>query len=404
MALLHVLMDAGCVCRAAHCNFHLRGEESMRDEQFVRDLCHRLSVPLSVSDFDVAGYQRSHGGSVEMACREMRYKWFEEERARQGCELIAVAHHADDQAETFFLNLTRGTGIRGLTGMKRHHGRIWRPLLETNRQDILDYLDVIGQNYVTDSTNATNDYRRNRLRNMVLPVFEQQFPHAMRGVRETMDHLSDDYQLLMSLTSIVLPDEHHIQLACLMTHPHSSTLLYHRIRHLGFNRTQCEQMIAAAQRGHSGKLFESDHHRLVVNRKTIDIEPIENNDADLVFPIDLSGDVISPVHIIVSHNNAPFSPRMCDGKHKVAFNQKILQCHQILLRHWRKGDRIRPFGLKGTKLVSDVFSDLKLDHRAKHDAWLLEGDGEILWVLGYRSSAHFQVDRQSTDYIILTID
>ena len=172
VALLRALHEAGCHSHAAHCNFHLRGDESMRDEQFVRDLCARLEIPLTVKDFDVAAWQQAHGGSVEMACRELRYAWFEQERERLQCSVIAVAHHADDQIETFFLNLLRGTGIKGLTGMSRLSGHIWRPLLVVSRQDILDYLFEIGQGYVTDSTNAQNDYRRNRLRNIVLPIVE----------------------------------------------------------------------------------------------------------------------------------------------------------------------------------------------------------------------------------------
>ena len=199
VALLRLLLAVGCDCRALHCNFHLRGEESMRDERFVRELCERFEVPLMVRDFDVAAWQQNHGGSVEMACREMRYQWFEQERQRQQCGLIAVAHHADDQVETFFLNLMRGTGVRGLAGMKRLSGYIWRPLLGITRGQLLHYLEAIGQDYVTDSTNAQNEYRRNRLRNSVLPVIEHDFPNARARILDTMDNLNQDYNLFTTL-------------------------------------------------------------------------------------------------------------------------------------------------------------------------------------------------------------
>ena len=212
VALLRVLLAAGCDCRAAHCNFHLRGEESMRDEQFVRDLCQRLDVPLTVKDFDVTAYQCEHGGSVEMACRELRYTWFEQERQRQGCSVIAIAHHADDQVETFFLNLLRGTGAKGLSGMQRLNGHIWRPLLGVSRNDLLEYLSSLGQDYVTDSTNAQNDYRRNQLRNIVLPVIEQQFPSSDRRILDTMDNLARDHALLNALVNDILPDERHFDI------------------------------------------------------------------------------------------------------------------------------------------------------------------------------------------------
>lgn len=403
VALLRILLDARCDCKAAHCNFHLRGEESMRDEQFVRDLCNRLNVPLIVKDFDVAAYQREFGGSVEMACRELRYQWFEEERARQKCDLIAVAHHADDQVETFFINLMRGTGIKGLTGMQRLSGHIWRPLLCLGRNEILDYLAAIGQDFVTDSTNEKNDFRRNRLRNIVLPVIEQQFPQATSHILDTMGNLSSDYELMISLVRSTIPNVRHVDIGQLLAHPDAPTLLYHRIRHLGFNRQQCLQAVEAASHGHAGRQFIGKGYQLVVNRHSIDIEAI-STPQDIEIAIDLHTGIKAPVRVSISHGDIPFSPLMCDGKKKVAFNQRIFDCKRIVLRHWRQADRIKPYGLKGSKLVSDLFADFKLDHTDKQAIWLLEADGDILWVLGYRASSHYTVARESQDYILLTLD
>ena len=372
----------------------------MRDECFVRDLCQRLEVPLTVKDFDVAAHQQSHGGSTEMACRELRYTWFEQERQQQECALIAVAHHADDQVETFFLNLLRGTGVRGLSGMTKLNGNIWRPLLNVSRSDIIDYLKSVGQDYVNDSTNAQNDFRRNRLRNIVLPLLETQFPQAHERILDTMGNLALDHEVLNSLVSEVLPDERHIDISSLCARQQAPTLLYHRIRHLGFNRDQCVQAITAARQGHSGRQFQGDGYVLYVNRQTLDIEPAETT-PDVEIPVDLTSDFESPVHISVSHNNAPFSPMMCDGKHTVAFNKQILDCQRIVLRHWRRGDRMKPFGLKGSKLVSDLFADFKLSNTAKRELWLFEADGDILWVLGLRASALYPVPKESQDYLLL---
>ena len=400
VALLLILLELDIDCRAAHCNFHLRGAESMRDECFVRDLCQRLEVPLTVKEFDVAAHQQSHGGSTEMACRELRYTWFEQERQQQECALIAVAHHADDQVETFFLNLLRGTGVRGLSGMTKLNGNIWRPLLNVSRSDIIDYLKSVEQDYVNDSTNAQNDFRRNRLRNIVLPLLETQFPQAHERILDTMGNLALDHEVLNSLVSEVLPDERHIDITSLCARQQAPTLLYHRIRHLGFNRDQCVQAITAARQGHSGRQFQVDGYVLYVNRQTLDIEPAETT-PDVEIPVDLTSDFESPVHISVSHNNAPFSPMMCDGKHTVAFNKQILDCQRIVLRHWRRGDRMKPFGLKGSKLVSDLFADFKLSNTAKRELWLFEADGDILWVLGLRASALYPVPKESQDYLLL---
>jgi len=402
VALLRVLLEVGCVCRAAHCNFHLRGDESMRDEQFVRDLCQRLDVPLTVKDFDVQAWQQQHGGSVEMACRELRYEWFEQERVKWNCHVIAVAHHADDQIETFFLNLLRGTGIKGLTGMERLNGNIWRPLLGVSRADILEYLAALGQDYVSDSTNAMNEYRRNHLRNIVLPAITQQFSQARQRIIDTMDNLRRDQEVLNNLIAQMLPDEHSIAFDVLNSQSHAPTLLYHRTRSHGFNYEQCEQAVEAARAGHSGKQFPGRDAVLVVNRDHYSLEPIQSPE-DISIPLDLTAGITSPVHITVSRNNPPFSPLMCDGKKKVAFNTHVLDCQHIVLRHWRRGDRFKPYGMNGSKLVSDLFADLKLDHAAKQSTWLLEADGEILWVLGLRSSALYPVTREAHDYLFLSL-
>ncbi len=402
VALLRMLTSEGYDCHAAHCNFHLRGEESMRDERFVCDLCEKLDIPLVVKDFDVKAYQQEHGGSTEMACRELRYTWFEQERQRLECDLIAVAHHSDDQVETFFLNLLRGTGIRGLAGMQRLSGNIWRPLLDVSRNQILEYLEAIGQDYVTDSTNDENHYRRNQLRNIILPVIGQQFPHAGERILDTMANMRDDLSLLTALVNDILPNERHIDNKTLCSSPDAPTLLYHRIRHLGFNRVQCGQAVEAARHGHSGRQFIGKGHVLHVNRRTLDIEPTYEH-PEIEIPVDLNADLLSPVHVSISRNNAPFSPLMCDGKSKVAFSSYLLRCQRIVLRHWRKGDRIKPFGLKGSKLVSDLFNDLKLDDSEKHNAWLLEADGDIIWVLGHRASALYPVVLQSQDYLLFNL-
>lgn len=182
VALLRVLAALGCNCIAAHCNFHLRGDEADRDEAFVRKLCHDIDIELRCTDFDVEAYKKSHGVSTEMACRELRYDWFERQRAALGCSVIAVAHHRDDNIETFFLNLVRGSGITGLAGIKPCNGKIVRPLLGSSRDEIINYLKTLGQDYVTDSTNLENDYARNKIRNVMLPEISRLFPSAMAEI------------------------------------------------------------------------------------------------------------------------------------------------------------------------------------------------------------------------------
>ncbi len=374
----------------------------MRDEQFVRDLCKRLDVPLSVKDFDVAAWQQEHGGSVEMACRELRYAWFKQEVERLHCTRIAVAHHADDQVETFFLNLLRGTGLKGLAGMQRENGYIWRPMLNVTRAQVLDYLDSIGQDYVTDSTNSQNDFRRNRLRNIILPFIEHEFPDAKERIHHTMQNLASDLDLLEWLVADQRLDMPYIDIEDVIGHPYADALLYHHIRELGFNRDQCRQAIEAAKKAHCGRQFSAGKYLLVVNRKTFQIIEQYDEPWESEIPFDVTAGTNSPINISAYRGSTPFSPRMCINGMRVAFNTQLLDCKRVVLRHWRQGDRFQPFGMKGTKLVSDLFNDLKLDYDDKKRAWLLEADGEIIWVVGIRSSALYSVPIESQDYFILT--
>lgn len=196
VALLAALTALGIKCVAAHCNFHLRGEESDRDERHARHIAEMFGAGIKVKHFDVGSYRREHGGSVEMACRELRYAWFNELRTELGAQAVAVAHNADDNIETFFLNLLRGTSIAGLTGMAPlSHGHIVRPMLGVSRAVIEKYLESRNIPFITDSSNLSNDYRRNRLRNVVLPALRGCFPDADARIADTMSHLADNEKL-----------------------------------------------------------------------------------------------------------------------------------------------------------------------------------------------------------------
>ena len=190
VALLAVLHDIGCDCRAAHCNFHLRGEESMRDMRHVQTLCETLGIDLYIHDFDVPAQMEATGESVEMACRTLRYRWFDELLDRERASYIAVGHHREDRAETFMLNLMRGAGLEGLTSMRLIEGNVIRPLLPLSRRDIERYLDIRDLSFVNDSTNAENEYRRNSLRNRVFPLLSEIFGEsALDSVVKTVENL-----------------------------------------------------------------------------------------------------------------------------------------------------------------------------------------------------------------------
>lgn len=413
VALLRALLELGYDCVAAHCNFHLRGDESMRDERFVRDLCQRLGVELHVQDFDVEAYKRLHRGvSTEMACRSLRYDWFYELTMALKCRPVAVAHHADDNLETFFLNLLRGTGINGLVGMRTYDrwARIVRPMLGVTRGQVLQYLHDIGQDYVTDSTNLQNDYRRNRLRNVVLPAIDREFDNARQRIADTMRHLDDERELLDYLVARIEEDDVGFYdedtgdwCYCrqkLLEAPKPGMMLYALLRRSGFNRTQCDQAVKASV----GATFHTSSHTLTVERKSFLVQRDtsssdgQSSDGEIVVDFDRQWHLQGRLEAVAGRE--PFATTMVDGKRRVAFGPGIRRCTRVALRHWRKGDRMRPFGMRGTKLISDLFVDLKFTAEQKKAVWLMEADGEIVWVLGARAAQAFVVEPGSTDYVL----
>lgn len=406
VALLRVLLELGYDCRAAHCNFHLRGEESNRDEAFVTALCHKLGVELEVKHFDVHAFMSEHGVSMEMACRELRYEWFEQQLNDRGCQCVAVAHHSDDNIETFFLNALRGTGIAGLAGMKPRNGNVVRPLLCVSRAQILVWLGKIGQDYVTDSTNLENDARRNRLRNVVLPAIYNNFDSANQSLLTTIYNMTRCNELyreaigvMRNIVSEREGDTLTIDIEILNSFDNREMLLYEILKPLGFNYEQCCLMLTSAV----GRHFTSTTYKAAINRTSIEVEPLVEHKEEIHI-IDLDDEIVTePIKLEINHvHGNKFLPAMVDGKNVVAFNNDILQCSEVVLRHWREGDRFKPFGMHGSKLISDLFTDLKLSEKDKNEAWLLEADGEILWVVGYRASQAYKVASGATSYVVIS--
>lgn len=424
VVLLRVLLCMGYRCVVAHCNFHLRGEESDRDERFVTTLCKRLGVECLVTHFDVPAYEREHGVSTEMACRELRYGWFRSILCERGLSAILVAHHSDDNIETLFLNILRGSGIAGMTAMRPVNGDVRRPMLCVSRADIERYAVEIGQDFVTDSTNRESVVKRNRLRNVVLPLLREQFPDADSGILRTIENLRQCYglygahidELRRECLSECLAGDHvdgncgvvvRIDLDRLaeLSGDSLATAIFELTRRYGFNSAQAAEM--AASRGSvaqsTGKKYLSSEYVAIINRGSLDIfQCVDEEDAAVRYVVDLRGSVDFPVKIdIEAGDAADFSASGVDGKQVVCFDASILD-RSLELRHWRKGDRIRPFGMRGTRLVSDIFSDMKLSEPEKRGVWILTADGEIVWILGIRSSALYPVGSRSIGYLRLT--
>ena len=389
VALLHILLSLHYECVAAHCNFHLRGEESERDEQFVRSLCGEWRVPLHVRQFDTEAYARANRLSIEMAARDLRYAWFRELAAREQAQAVAVAHHADDQAETVLMNLVRGAGLRGMCGMPVRNGVVVRPLLCCTRKGIEDYLRTKQIPFVTDSTNTQTDYKRNKFRHIVLPMLEQINPGIRQTLAEERDHFAGYRQMAqayMEQAAARLVHQTdgrlHIDTAGLLREPAPETVLYELLLPYGFNATQARQLHAALD-GTPGKRFESPTHYAIKDR------------AEIIIGRRTDCEEAKPTIKTNVRNRRPteiFPAADAD----VAFFDADKLRGPLSVRHWQAGDVFRPIGLKGKKKISDFFTDCKLDVQQKQAVWLVLSGTEVAWVAGHRIDERFKVGAGTT--------
>lgn len=396
VALLAALSSIGMTCVAAHCNFHLRGAESDRDEQYVRDVCARLNVRLYVKHFDVESYRQSCRGSVsvEMACRDLRYEWFETLRLDLGADAVAVAHNADDNAETMLLNLMRGTGISGLRGMLPRTARhIVRPMLHIHRCDIERYLAELGLEFVTDSTNLINDYSRNKMRNLVMPVMRKCFANADIGIQHTLSVMAETDAFYRDAVAVRLQkyvvDENTLDLRRLVSEDvHARLLLYEWCSDKGLSSSVIDDILHCDS---SGRRFPlSDGEYLLVDRgRLIHVEALKTYrewNFDEIFELSVaSTDQFIPVR------------DACIAY----FDESVLDGEPWQVRSWHEGDIIEPFGMHGRRKVSDLFTDAKVPVSKKHAIPLLVKNGRILWVAGIRASRYFPVTERTERFVTL---
>ena len=410
VCLARILDKLGYEVVAAHCNFHLRGEESMRDEQFVASLCQQMGWNLHQEDFDTAAYARQKGISIEMAAREYRYDWFKRLKEEVSAEAIAVGHHQDDNVETLLLNLTRGTGIKGLCGMQPKNGDVVRPLLCLTRKDILIYLEDVHQTYVTDHTNLEDDFARNKVRLDVLPLLETINQGAMKNLASTQENLTEVmkvYQQAMqdAIAKSVEQKENgeiHIDIQKLQTLPSPISLLHEVLSPLGFNKAQLKDLLSALNE--SGKIFKAGDRRVLVDRQHIIVEGNQTLNAQLpnfnftIVPIE-------ELHIEKDPNFAYLDA----NKLSISFVSQLLtdnsqRSTDITIRTPKEGDTFAPFGMGGKrKLLSDFLTDLKLSLFEKERQPLLIVGNEIAWVIGRRSSELYRVDETTKWVLILSL-
>ena len=393
MVLADMLLKAKVDFVLAHCNFHLRGEESDGDERFVREYAERNGLKIYVKQFDTTGYAKEHGVSIEMAARELRYAWFEELRQQLGYDYIAVAHHADDQLETFFINLLRGAGIRGLKGMQLINGHIIRPLLDVSREEIHQYAIENHIAWREDHTNAETQFLRNKIRHELLPVIDSISKDGRTSILKSIGHLASENELYRELLKnemaqrvVRVGENQKLQLRDSQPSTLNLQLLFEWLREYGFKEDQVH-FIHEAINGQPGTAFFSPTHRLTIERDGLELTPI--------------------FQIVDTSIEISYQPIAKDENYTLDPSPEVAQLDYdkltfpLQLRKWQAGDRFHPLGMKGSKLLSDFFVDQKMTTRQKEECHVLTAaDGEIVWVVGKRIDDRFKVTDKTKTVLI----
>ena len=398
VALLGVLVRLGYPCRALHCNFHLRGDESDRDEVFARQFADSLGVPFLKVDFDTRGYAAIHQESIEMAARSLRYRWFEEQRQAFDAEAIAVAHHRDDSVETLLMNLLRGSGIRGLGGIRPRNGQVVRPLLAVSRAEIEEWLQTQGWDYVTDSSNLSDAYTRNFIRLRVLPLLEQLNPAARETIARSAAHLSAAEQLyaytVEEARKAVFITADSLSIEALMRYPSPETLLYEWLRPLGFSRIVVGELFESLT-GLSGKQFYSATHQVLKDRDRLYIAPLQEPSAwqPIEIPV-ATGELTQPLHLSFQLMERTSDFQLERASDTAYFDAEKLP-GRLTLRLPQTGDWFVPFGMRGRKKLSDFFADQKMNRWEKLRQPLLCAGESIVWVVGRRADDRFRVGEET---------
>lgn len=391
IVLLHLLQKIGFTLGVAHCNFKLRGAHSDADLSFVETIAGNLGVPVFTTVFDTKTYAKTQGVSTQVAARELRYQWFYSTARANGYDRIATGHHADDDLETFFINLSRVTGLRGLTGIASNTEQVIRPLLPFSRAQIMQFAKKEELFWREDSSNSTRDYLRNKLRLDVIPAFKGVNKTVLQNFQQTQQHLKESQALLEDyitlVTKLVVSQTdagYEIDIKQLQALPNTNTLLFELLYPYGFTDFKA---IASILESEVGKkvlskqyVLQKDRNHLVLTTKEQVVDPhvycIDAKQQSCTTPIKLNFTEVAQVG-----EHEPHSLYVDAGK----------LTYPLKVRAWRLDDVFHPFGMKGKKKLTKFFKDEKLSLLSKNSVWVLESGDEIVWVIGLRPDDRYKV-------------
>ena len=400
VVLTHLMKKLNFEIALAHCNFSLRGKESDGDEMFVIGLAKNMQIPVFAETFDTKKYAKEHKISTQMAARDLRYAWFDEILKDFKFDYLLTAHHLDDTLETFFINLSRGTGLTGLAGIPKKNNKIIRPLLNFSREEILKYAEENNLKWREDSSNLKTDYLRNKLRLEVLPQFKEtneallkNFQKTQRNIQASQNLIEDYSALVYNLVVSEAVDSYKINIPKIKELPHTDALLYELLNGFGFTEWEDVSNLLDAQ---TGKQLFSKTHRLIKNREELVLTEIDlekQNDEFLVS----EEEITSPINLKIEP-----SKYIGETEKNLIYVASEKLNFPLKLRKWKRGDSFQPFGMKGKKKLSKFFKDEKIPLNEKEKIWLLLSDEKIVWVIGHRMDDRFKVTENTKRILKIT--
>ena len=407
VALLLLLKEAGFNVHAAHCNFCLRGAESDRDEAFCVSLCQQLDIELHRAHFSTRMYAELHKVSIEMAARELRYRWFEQLREDMGAAGVCVAHHRDDSVETVLLNLVRGTGLRGMTGIQPRNGSILRPLLCVSRAEIEAFLSERRQKYVTDSTNLETDVLRNKVRLQVLPLLRELNPAVSDNIQRTAENLVEAQEVLDAILTNY-NSSNVLELSELDKYGSSEYVVFEWLKNYGFNGSQVRQILNADSGGivssASGYDVLKDRTRLIVEKTDVTFQAHRN-----VISMPSKRIVVPEEGTYILDENSKVKVRKCavyvSKDPYVATLDADKVAFPLTVRRVEEGDWMVPYGMKGRKLLSDLMTGLKMNvFEKRRQLVVVDSQGIIVWAVGLRTDHRVAVGDQTKTVLEISFD
>lgn len=405
MVMLSLLNEMNYECVVAHCNFRLRGDESDGDEQFVREMCEKMYIPCFVNTFDTHKFADETGLSIQMAARKLRYDWFYELAEKENCSYIALAHNSDDQVETAILNFARGTGIRGVSGMKPLAGKLFRPLIEVSRADIVQISTEDNIPFHNDSTNATTKYARNKVRHLVIPLLEEINVAAKENILKSVSYFAETERIMNDYVrrakeAAMLSSNGllRIDVAKIMQTAAPSTVLFEMLIGEGVPKPLASESVCLLE-AQTGRKCEMDGVEIVRNREYIEVQKSVGENDESVVTVNAIGELKKyGFEISFAYCDDDF---VFDKNPQVAYIDVKKLKFPLTLRKWNFGDKFMPLGMKGMRKLSDFFKDEKLSQAEKSNVRILESDGKIVWVVGMRIDERFKFDKDTKEVYVL---